>query len=114
MTTTREREIREMKAGQEIDTRIANIVFGWEIEGSIARKPDGSFEYLVPDLGGHWSPSQDIRIAWEVIEKLKLLGMVQICAWHNGTYQVAYETYHATADTIELAICRLALLVYKK
>src|SRR5262245_65292910 len=97
---TRE-EILNMPADRDLDALIAENVFGYKLEGenkNVVIFPDGDFSYLVPDLGGHWSPSFDIREAIKVSEKLR--DFVGVAPYRNflrledlgdGTYAASFD-----------------------
>lgn len=66
------KEIEQMDI-RDLDALLAEKVMGCKVDGNVIFFPDGDFSYLVPDLGGHWSPSQDIRVAFEISEKIGAL-----------------------------------------
>ena len=123
-------EILNIPAGREMDTLVAEKVMGFRVEGNIVWFPDGDFSYLVPDLGGHWSPSTDIAAAWEVVERIRekqteirIRGM----EWYDGggwiveimdilSKKVQYKSYVEVTGpkrgipNVCLAICRAGLL----
>jgi hypothetical protein len=141
---TRE-QIEQLQAGRELDALVAKLVMGWTVahyakEGRcLGFKPNATNYYEAADgsnVGGvkrsdlssdysYWSPSTDIKAAWEVVQHLTastyMLKMNQF--WIEGGslggklgFRVAFQYYRsmdehqATADTISLAICRAALL----
>lgn len=116
-----------MTAGDALDVLVAEKVMGWSKgkywggSGATDRWFDGGKElgsdhatpeghgdgdYYSPDES--WSPSTDIRAAWEVVEKLPGFGMTHM---RDGSWHVAFGggAFPASADTAPLAICRAAL-----
>jgi hypothetical protein len=58
---------------RDLDALLAEKIMGCKVDGNVITFPDGDFSYLVPDLGGHWTPSLDIRVAFEISEKIGLM-----------------------------------------
>ena len=56
-----------MKPGRELDALVATKVMGWKSKDDIWMLPDGGGVYK-----REWSPSTDIKAAWEVVEKVIL------------------------------------------
>ena len=100
---------------EEINKAIAEKVMEYVIEDI---KKDGSLIVDTPDgfLFG-FSPTSDIRHAWQVVEKMREKGYnIQLHNCDGGNWQVDFYDY--TQDTVEgiayeetvpLAICRAAL-----
>lgn len=65
-------EIEQMGI-RDLDALLAEKIMGCKVDGDTIYFPDGDFSYLTPDLGGHWSPCQDIRAAFEISEKIGAL-----------------------------------------
>jgi hypothetical protein len=111
-------EIQEMPAGRDIDALLAERVFGYRVDLNLVIFPDGDYSYLEPDLGGHWTPSRDILVAWEVVKVVHKKGFWFGCqvlpersaAWFNNGV-VAQVHPQAVAGPLELplAISRAAL-----
>ncbi len=120
-----------MEAGKELDALVAERVMGWTVN----RPGDRHWHALGGGLGGRqvgsdccedrydygraFRPSQDIRSAWEVVEKLAGVGDGQ-SIWIDGLgftgeeWRVVIgrevgEYVVAEADTAPLAICRAVL-----
>lgn len=63
-------EILSLPAGPRMDYLLAEYIMGYQVKGEVVIFPDGDHSYLVPDLGGHWSPSHDISLAMQVSDKI--------------------------------------------
>jgi len=117
-------------AGRELDALVAEKVMGWTVcrdascggcEATVLLMEDGWRVRAPLDQGGWplgwWTPSTDIAAAWEVVEKLRVLGFnVSVsCAHGMRTWDVrgwkADNTgrFIAHAETAPLAICLAAL-----
>jgi hypothetical protein len=120
-----------MKAGRELDALVAEKVMGWTVD-PIYRMYTGS---VVRHAAGHnletrFNPSTDITAAWEVVEKMRALGLwVEINLGYEfdgpsidciiGEYGAAggiieglrhgEKQWSEEADTAPLAICLAAL-----
>lgn len=108
-------DILNMPAGRELDLLIALKVMGWE-HNSLG---DAWIREGEPWVGcDEFQPSVDIAAAWEVVERLKELGVyLTICTLENDyqceldrlkTYELACDS--VISETAPLAICRAALL----
>lgn len=122
-------EILQMEAGREIDALVAELVMGWtkvrkaSTWESAAMIYSGTFVYTIgvtPDqktndvIPYH---STDIAAAWQVVEKMRLVGVSMWIGPHldnEWAVQIkpSINNYHefVRADTAPLAICRAALL----
>jgi len=108
--------------GPELDAAVAEKVMGWKrTEGSESgawtlKNGDGRF--------GSWSPSTDIKAAWEVVERVKMhyhddavfsityLGCQAECKWYVGWQDDRGDGMVLAcgrADEVEVAICIAAL-----
>ena len=108
-------EIINMPAGRELDALVAEKVmsdntrhFIWKRYG----KPDA---IQSPEYGGPQEYSTDIDAAWQVVEKLEIMGIrliiwtgVNDIHWYQIGEQDVVGEIHAT--TLPVAICRAALL----
>jgi hypothetical protein len=116
-------ETKELKAGPELDTLVAEKVMGWQ-RFRLAQLPYGP-EFWGgddPDAEGPfvhaWKPSTDIAAAWQVVERFRdkrrhLAGEIFIIPY-EGIYRCHLNDADgmrttADADTAPLAICRAAL-----
>ena len=95
-------EIREMEAGREMDTLVAEKVMGWS-----------PITYETDDNG--WQPSTDIADAMQIFECDKFNHfVVDRVDDRSERYQARCATpffaESAWSDTAPLAICRAALL----
>lgn len=121
----------ELPPGRELDTLVAERVMGWTVN-----RADGRHWHTVGPTGRErgiligcdccadkydraFTPSQDIRDAWEVVEKLTTTtkqwfrfeqSSVTYCATFetSGTGECDGE-WTSEAETAPLAICRAAL-----
>jgi hypothetical protein len=109
----------DTKASRELDALVAEKVMGWKAE----RRPTGNLMAILPDdsrvcvehvqgclPARRWNPSEDIAVAWEVVEKMRERGL--LLKLHQGnphgwTAQFA-EVWHVDL-TAPLAICLAAL-----
>lgn len=119
-----------MQAGEEMDRAVAEKVMGWILYGDrfgwgTWTLPQGDIiktQSLKKMAGPDWSPSKSIVAAWEVIEKMGLLGWTTDVQWKGdardyartaevsmSTWESTYRSAHAASDTAPLAICRAAL-----
>lgn len=114
-------EVKELKAGRELDALIAEKVMGWHREFVTDPSSNYSFwNYVDADGRGmytpeEWEPSTSISAAWEVVEKLQTLGIkcwmknyIAIPGWHCVVIGGDFE-FEEAADTAPLAICLAAL-----
>lgn len=134
------KEIVKLKAGSEMDRLIAEMVMGWTHVSKdhqwnyFTNMPCYGWpkEYygappeadIRPDLEANWHRvpdySTDIGPAWRIVKKLKESMIVRVESYRDhATAGIAYLTSaiepdflssFATADTVELAICRAALI----
>ncbi len=106
-----------MKAGRELDAKVAEEVMGWEI--ITLGNTDVWAERLVDGWEPkrqNWNPSTQIADAWLVVEKMKndwcnlefMCGRYQ-AKFKTGARVIEYKYYEAQADTAPLAICLAAL-----
>lgn len=72
-------DVDSLEAGRELDALVAERVMGWLphfrntahwVDAEIADTV-GSLDYRVRGIVGEWSPSKDIAVAWQVVEKLR-------------------------------------------
>jgi len=122
---------------RELDAEVAEKVMGWTVE-----KCQGEpFHYFQKDPYKHmgiaqacaeqlkkmylpvddlWSPSTDIKAAWEVVEKIRERFSIHspACSMSETGYKAFFswedETYSAVAATAPEAICRAALKACEK
>jgi len=118
-------EILKLEAGREMDALILKHIFnadviwkdsvinsvGFSPAGFHGKWPNSSHVY---SKGGY---SADISAAWEVVEKLKSIGLELLLDNYSPNWSCDFtETLEVTsekevsADTAPLAICRAALL----
>jgi len=129
-------EILKLEAGRELDVAIHRTVFGRQCE--LFHPEDGEFG---SDLDGWYdTPLKDGGIpeqvpfysymlshAWQVVEVLKEENDVFIEWWRDGEWLVSNKMlgfrsgplgFHSgvvvCADTMPLAVCRAALLIYQQ
>jgi hypothetical protein len=115
-------DIHQIPEGRGMDALIATSVFGWRIEGRLTVPPPGDPRIswcAMWDAEGrpHWMPnySTDLVSAFEVVKRI-MYGTLRsqpkfsysekqgwCCDFEHGA--------KAFAPTLELAICRAALLV---
>ena len=109
-------EILNMQAGREMDALIAEKVMGFEVigDGKVVLFKDNDYAYLVPDLGGQWSPSADISAAWQVVEKFAYYKIERLGKMHNVYIENDdnIRTGISQEESLSLAICRAALLAF--
>ena len=126
-------QVKQIKAGPELNILIAEQVMGWTLYHRYLDRPantqedyDSAAQYDGWSWRGRklfaearkWQPSQNIEHAWEIIEHLNWLWFEVGRENCNGIrYDVlCYNTpradpeFHAIAETVPLAICRVALL----
>jgi hypothetical protein len=113
MNKTIEIQIRNMKAGKEIDEMIADKVFGEKFRkpthGACCTCQDCGYAY--EDCICGWSTY--LEKAWEVLEEMGNSFFIDHTAPKLGIdvkIFIKEMVYWATADTIELAICKAALI----
>lgn len=105
---------------REIDRLVATKVMGWkmlEIKHTDSGVIGGFYDDGEKLIGvGEWSPTSDIRVAWQVVEKLSKDGCdFQVWREKNGKYNVEfskdffYVFGFAESETAPLAICLAAL-----
>jgi len=115
-------DVREMKAGRELDNLIAEFVMG-----AIDKDFDEIYtnEWRFKRENGTWFPSchysTEISAAWEIVEKLKLTVHPTFGGWNvancnaSGSGETSWVgiTNHQKwvyAETAPEAICKAALL----
>jgi hypothetical protein len=119
-------EILAMKPGEELDILIAEKIFGYEVFESSDLLGEKITKYVVRNnwpcelgLYGNFSPSTNIAIAWQVVEKLKMFSMTDGLALllHNdyGKWYIAENEYGdligiAKGDTAPEAIAKASLI----
>ena len=108
-------EILAMKAGRELNIRVAEDIMGRkstkdEIFGDMERTSDGVFSTLQPY-------SEDISAAWQVMEKMKGYNPGITFDIHSQKWEAAFSAREADftcpvvlANTVPEAICKAALL----
>ena len=114
----------KLEAGQELDAKVATEVMGWTLspDGSKWLNSDGrraadAEDWIVRNCldasNYRWSPSTDIRAAWQVIGHGDWFIGNDLVLGHNGSNwgieSVGFKNFLATADTAQLAICRAAI-----
>ncbi len=100
-----------MEAGFEIDSLIAEKIFGWKLDDESALVwllPDGSRRGALP----HYST--DIADAWQVIEHMNDRGwsptvFCEFQWWIANFFTDIAGSFEASAETAPLAICLAAL-----
>jgi hypothetical protein len=117
----------EMPAGVLMDQLIATLVLGQRAK--VEQHPDyltpkpslaiwtkgysgrGITEYNTKDHWRHvdWSPSRDIRDAWQVVEKFPGMTLEGESGRWWCNYHIDRKESHANGATPALAICRAAL-----
>ncbi len=96
-------DVRAIEAGLELDQRMAVEVMQWSDGfGSAFKK--------------NWSPSTDIKAAWDVVTEIGLLDSRTLEHaegewWIDDNYAHRVQT---SAPTVELCICRAALLAVQE
>jgi hypothetical protein len=92
-----------MKSGRELDALVAEKVMRWKRVPSAMQ--GWSVGWEIPE-GSRFAPgwalftpgfSTSIEAAWEVVERIKAIGCVDIQVLHGGTYQVQIDRYGASA-----------------
>jgi hypothetical protein len=116
-------DIDTMEAGRELDALIAEEVMGFAVSMDGCDKPrieeiiNGRSRYdVLPPY------STSISAAWEVVEKIKSMGLAVWLGFEGGRWQAIFGIenkyvvlpeaggdYEALAPTAPLAICRAAL-----
>ena len=105
------------------DEQIATDIMGWYQSGIVWHKkmPDTISGFSVVCCVWDWQPTIKIEHAMEVVDKLyekgfdyhiyRFNGIIDcVVVFEKGTgADEKYETYEATAKTVQLAICRAAL-----
>lgn len=104
-----------MNAGRELDALVAEQVMGRGSQWEVQQQADGTFK----PTGNVWwecpEYSTEIEDAWQVVERLRVLGIGVIVKAFPVGMQSAYSAavpgtlVGAMADTAPLAICRTAL-----
>jgi Phage ABA sandwich domain len=109
---------------REIDRLVATKVMGWkilEIKHTDSGVIGGFYDDGEKLIGvGEWSPTSDIRVAWQVVEKLRDRYVYMNLTNNDDSYccelmeqdlenSSRYFTYYADAETAPLAICLAAL-----
>jgi hypothetical protein len=112
---TIEIQIRNMKSGKEIDEMIANRIFGEKF-----RKPTHGTCCTCQVCGWDYDNclcgwSTNLEKSWEILEKMGNSFFIDSTAPELGiTVRIfrgkGFQNYEAVADTIELAICKAALI----
>ncbi len=113
-----------MKAGRELDARVAEEVMGWKVDReawTVAKphkeKPDTFWCVpLIEGYWGAWNPSTHIADAWRVVEKLNsdgyIVEIVNDCvAWSVSFTHVDDGKKHVAdwKNSPEAQICLAAL-----
>lgn len=101
-------EILAMEAGPELNALVATEVMGFDIN---KRTKYIAGKRVHPD---DWSPSADIADAWEVVEKMDDVMWTFTWLTDSRVWQARFIDIlpmpEAEAPTVQLAICRAALL----
>ncbi len=109
--------IYAMPAGGEMDCLIAEKVMGWWLEAHMCNPPI-PVAYMNPKdrawyrKAEDWAPSTNIAHAWEVVERMIVLGKMFSMGSHghdNEDWSAIFGSIGGYADTAPLAICRAAL-----
>ena len=105
----------ELQPGRKLDGLVAELVF------RLKREPGEYIDHFLDDNGLPYlckSYSTDISAAWEVIDKMKELGVLINISYGGNNWNVNFSTKEqynklvydsATSKTIELAICLAGL-----
>lgn len=130
-------DIDELEAGRELDEVVAEKVMGWQLVHTAEplapfnrwRDRSGKSRYTRNDIlpGLCWLPSTNIAAAWEVVGalngmKLGWFSLEQFGEKGQGTWRAIIWTggeemddcLFADAETVPLAICRMALKAVTK
>jgi hypothetical protein len=110
-------EIQRLPAGREIDILVSEIVFNepriincnycsWEVD----RFNSSQCEICYADNPRIPHYSYDICDAWEVVEKIGGIHLMQLKSFTPPLWRAAFGESIAQADTAPLVICRAALL----
>lgn len=105
-----------MEAGRKLDALMATKVMGWKDSGLGYETPEGG------RISYTWSPSTDLRTAWQIVEKLRkwsdghftLLAFTTNwrAGWDTPDPEDAFDgsfRRFVVAETAPLAICLAAL-----
>jgi len=108
--------IDNLPSGRELDSLVATRVMGWKLErhsmpewvgkNSMALGYDDRGRHLLSSLPEF---SQNIRDAWEVLEKSPKGWASQIHRTLDGRWCCQYGLSESYAETPSLAICRASL-----
>ena len=113
-----EDEIESMPAGDELDSLVAIHVMGWRKiyadgwwwEDEKEYKPYRADKNYGDEHEKDFSPSIDICMAWQVVEKLRLFILpLEGTKWGCTNVNDARSHDIIIADTAPLAICRVAI-----
>ncbi len=96
---------------RKIDSLIAEKVMGWKLEEG------DTFDYWVFEKDGRkgsiidriWKPTKDIADAWEVVEKIRPLGLFKLTESIEGSWWAEIQEYRVYNESAPLAICLAAL-----
>ncbi len=108
-----------MKAGRELDTKVAKEVMGWiKVDGGWVGKEHKLEGWPTSRSVIVWSPSTKIYHAWEVVEKIQESGFgvrmnikpkkVRVDIEPVDLFQDGWTSHRAVAETAPLAICLAA------
>lgn len=114
----------DLKPGRELDALIAHSVMGWRVIPYVSTSEKGP-AIVSSSLDEHdmyrkwpgdtfWSPSRDIAVAWEVVEKLKSNGLGIRIHYSYDQWHVDFEhedswDFDKGQDTAPYAISLAAL-----
>ena len=118
-------DIDAMQPGPELDALVAEKVMGWEKNDQgmwvMSRSTENGWKQTINIAASQWRPSTSIKVAWEVMEKMRHLGLYPGVgvdgdrweAWVFDTEPVQGDfsapKVKATAPIAPLAICKAAL-----
>jgi hypothetical protein len=119
-----EAEINNLEAGRELDMLIAELVFGRDRLSArvdpMSRDGEPQYHWGYPQ-GHDFAPaySTDIWAAWEVVEELKrrkVRTFIEVNPY-APIFRIEMtqpsEEYRAVGETIQVAICRTALMLVR-
>ena len=112
-------DIREMKAGRDLDELIMAKVMGWKKEADHKPLPmwRDNNGFNVDHIERFFTPSVDISAAWEIAEKFNFC--IDNAGYGEKKYRVILNELNnnndvyrpeAFGETAPLAICRASLL----
>ena len=98
----------KLKAGPELDARIATEVMGWTdfVMGWVDNKTDPDHWACLKDV---WRPSTDIADAWRILERLQPPSRADAWVEFVHSWVGALHLSHMKASEAAFAICRAAL-----